>query len=361
MTTWFRSTPLYSLEDKPEVDKENGILRKVAVNTEGPALGHGVEVDSDFVAKVTELGNGWKTGLKARFGHPRMSSEALGTYLGRFKNFRTEERNGKAISFADLHLDESAKDAPGGDLHKYILGLADTAPEEFGTSIVFKPGLSYKKDKDGKKVTVKDFEDSDDYYDLPGPKYATIEKLNGCDAVDEPAANPDGLFSESTIVGQVEQFIESTPKLKELLKRKPEVIEFLDKYTGQEKPENINNPADDAGTEDKLMDLKEFKAKHPALYDQAFEAGVKEERDRVSAHVKLGKESGGIDIALGAIESGDGLTMSLQAEYMSASMNKNALSAREEDNVDVDPKPQETDMELDAKQEAAIKAKLEGK
>lgn len=93
----------------------------------------------------------------------------------------------------------------------------------------------------------------------------------------------------------------------------------------------------------KSMDLKTLMTDHPDLYAAAKKAGADEERDRVFAHLKLGEASGAIETAIKAIRDGSGLTLSLQAEYQSASMTKNAMDARTDDNPDIGaiepPKP----------------------
>jgi ClpP class serine protease len=54
----------------------------------------------------------------------------------------------------------------------------------------------------------------------------------------------------------------------------------------------------------------------------AVERGVTQERDRVLAHLRLGESCGDMSIALEAIRSGAGLTLELNARYMSAGMNR---------------------------------------
>ena len=225
---WFKANKVHGAG---KVDFDLGIIYGVAINTEGEAKGHGVQLDADFIADVTRLGNEKTQGLKARFGHPNMSSEALGTYIGRYKNFTTEQTNdGKAISRADLHLAEVAKKAPGGDLYNYVLELADKEPDMFGTSIVFTPapGFHYFEDN-GEKVKTKYFED------VPKDKaaFVSIEALHGNDVVDEPAANPDGLFSQFCAdqpAAKVTEFLDPNPQILELFNNDEIRTSFLAKY-----------------------------------------------------------------------------------------------------------------------------------
>ena len=88
------------------------------------------------------------------------------------------------------------------------------------------------------------------------------------------------------------------------------------------------------GTEAR-MDLNTLKADHPAVYAEAVEAGVKQERDRVEAHLTLGKQSGDMSIAVEAIESGAEMTMKLTAQYMAAGMKIQDTKNRQEDNTEV--------------------------
>jgi len=82
------------------------------------------------------------------------------------------------------------------------------------------------------------------------------------------------------------------------------------------------------------MDLATLQAQHPDVFAAAVQEGVNKERDRASAHVILGKQSGAIDTALKAIEDGSEMTATLQATYMAAGMNRNDVNARAEDAED---------------------------
>ena len=222
----------------------------------GEAKGHGVHLDREFIGRLVELGQAKERGVKARFGHPNMCSTALGTYLGKFKNWRegTTYRDGHPVpsAIADLHLSERAKKAPGGDLYTYVLEMAENEPDVFGSSIVFTPGRCYKlseeeddsemgkgdkdgdEDKDGKKGRKRKKvypDDQEGWRSAPDPIFVEIEELHACDAVDDPAAN-DGLFSrfsEGMISAQVTEFLDLHPEVLTLLDN-PEVVEALSLY-----------------------------------------------------------------------------------------------------------------------------------
>jgi hypothetical protein len=214
MQKWLNSNVSFAKPDR--VDQEKGIIYGVSCNTVGEAKGHGVNLDQEFVDKVTMLGNEKKQGVKARFGHPNMCSTALGTFLGRLKNFRTVGQQ----SLADLYLSNSAKDAPSGDLHEYVLSLADGEPDMFGMSICFSPGEQYTIDDEGNK----------DFENLDGDIFVEIEELHACDVVDDPAANENGLFSSfsgETLAGQFTEFLDTYPQVWESIKQNEELFKSL--------------------------------------------------------------------------------------------------------------------------------------
>jgi len=110
------------------------------------------------------------------------------------------------------------------------------------------------------------------------------------------------------------------------------------------------------------MDKEELKKKYPdlyaAIYNEGREAGEKEERDRVSAHLKLGEDSGSMKIAAQFIRDGNSVMENkVQAEYLSARMNNGALNARAQDN----PPAVNTNGNSNAADDAAMeKAWLDG-
>lgn len=87
-----------------------------------------------------------------------------------------------------------------------------------------------------------------------------------------------------------------------------------------------------SGAEEKKMDIQELKAQHRDLYEavrqEGVEAGVKQERDRVCAHLTYGQNCGALDVAVGAVKDGAEMTQTLMAEYMTAGRNKVDITAR---------------------------------
>jgi hypothetical protein len=142
-----------------------------------------------------------------------MCSTALGTYLGRFHNYSF---NGNAVT-ADLHLDNSSKTSPNGNLFDYVITMAETNPDMFGASIAFESDAfdTAEIESEGTKKTVNLFR---------------LKELRATDIVDDPAAT-NGLFSADTLPGQATAFLDQNPELTELIFNKPEsVIEFLQSY-----------------------------------------------------------------------------------------------------------------------------------
>lgn len=90
--------------------------------------------------------------------------------------------------------------------------------------------------------------------------------------------------------------------------------------------------------EAKKMDVETLQAEHPALYQAILADGIAQgqatERDRVVGHLHLGKTAGAMDVAIEAVNSGDGMTVALQAKYMSAGMNRSDIQARNDDDAD---------------------------
>jgi len=239
----FRSGVARGLDKtRGKVDRENSRINGLAVITEGEALGHGVFIEAEQIAHAVKLGNDRAGGLKARFGHPNMSSTALGTYMGKETNFYLDDSSGVAIARADMNFSEAARKSPGfsNDPVDYLLDLAETEPDMFGTSIVFKPGKTYVRDEKGKKIY--------DYYEIRNnckfrkpefqgnKEFIEIEDLRANDFVDQPAANPGGLFSSGNVplAAEATRFFDEHPELFELLEEgdAQEIVQgFLDRYS----------------------------------------------------------------------------------------------------------------------------------
>ncbi len=242
------------------VDRDREVINGFAVVTKGVTHDERGEFDDQALETVIEFGNKSKIGIKSRFGHPNMSGTALGTFLGRTKNFR---RDGDIVR-ADLHIDKTAHNTPDGDLATYVMNLAESDPDAFGSSMVIRWDEEYRDEQD----------------DIP--PLIRVKKLSSVDIVDDPAAN-SGFFSDS-----VKPSAEMTMFLDELLQQ-PEAVEkvisFLEKYRVNR--ENLNKKKEPKIMNEDLTVTK-LKTDRPDLFEaiekESFETGVnegiKKERER---------------------------------------------------------------------------------
>lgn len=185
----FRSLPVKS--NQLQVDREKRVIYGVSAAQAVEALGHGVMLDEKSLDQLVSMGNAAKRGIKSRFTHPGMSADGLGKYLGRLRDFRREDD--KAI--ADLHLSELASKSPSGDLGAYVMDMATNEPDMFGMSVVIDLDRVWRL-ADGSEWTDTDSESKPNNA-LDQLPVARIKQFVACDAVDEPAANRDGLFSSA--------------------------------------------------------------------------------------------------------------------------------------------------------------------
>jgi hypothetical protein len=225
MSTRFRSPPISS--PPTAIDSQEHIVYGVSIASAGEATGHRLVFDLRTLQQLAELGNAAPHGVKCRFTHPGLVADGLGKFLGRMRNFRLAHQPGVdpaasaaaraqetpggrrlkpaesersdrgsrlAKVLADLHLAEVAAHSPAGDLRLYIEQLALQDPAAFGVSVVV----------DLDRVWV--LQDGSELPAGTGPRtppenattefpVARLAALYAADAVDEPALNPDGLFT----------------------------------------------------------------------------------------------------------------------------------------------------------------------
>lgn len=196
---YLRSDPARGLrEAKPELlrvdpaggDQGEGIIRGASIVTRGEALGHGEWIDEQFLADVTDHINATEAGVKARFTHPSLSGDGLGSFLGRTKNASKVDDQ----VFADIHFSRSGHNTPDGDLASYVMDLADDAPNEFGVSIVFMPDVGAQDRHRADNTDERGEFHSTDELNVDDLPHVRLAELRAADVVDEPAANPAGLF-----------------------------------------------------------------------------------------------------------------------------------------------------------------------
>ena len=221
------------------MDEKTSALHGAVIVREGEALGHGMWIDAEFVKSVAIAGINLKTkGLKARFGHPNMCSDALGTYIGRWKNFGVANHKDDVTECrADLFLSNVAEDAPTGDLKKYILGMAKENPDMCGASIVFdrdyEAELNFEEANTGADKIFKS-PDAGNVKNLP---HARLCALHAADMVDSPAAT-DGMFSGGrgiALAAQITDWLDLHPEVFAAL-REEGVIEILAAHAAELEP-----------------------------------------------------------------------------------------------------------------------------
>ena len=184
----FRSTVVRGA-DAPQVERDGGrsgagVIHDVAIITRGEALGHDVWIDREFLHQTADAINAVERGLKSRFTHPGLSGDGMGKYLGRVFDARVD---GDVVR-GDLHLSPTAHDTPDGNLAEYVLDLAEIEPDMFGLSIVF------TGDPEAEAEHKAGNERSPDPANAGNLPHARLHDLLAVDVVDEPAANPGGLF-----------------------------------------------------------------------------------------------------------------------------------------------------------------------
>ena len=137
-------------------------------------------VDQKTLQQAEELASRSGNGLKARYTHPNMSNDGMGSYLGRWKNLRIE---GDKLR-GDLHIADAAFNSPQGDLATYVMDLAESDPEAFGVSLATA--------LDNSDLRQWENGDSDD---KPERWPMRFQQIRAGDIVDDPAATRGGLFS----------------------------------------------------------------------------------------------------------------------------------------------------------------------
>ncbi len=249
-TRWFKSGKV-DFSQASRIDAENGIILGVIMCQVGEALGHGVWLEQEFMDAGIAYAQKHhaQKGMKARFGHPSMSNETLGTEMGRFKNFRVEADK----MVADLHLFESADLSPTQPgMRKWMLSMAKEDPSAIMCSIVFKIASFYQRDPEGNKYDIEykreDYsgfwvsKDSKYKFDPDGKIYVSLKELMFCDIVDQGAAT-DKLFSAQfnaehfSVIAT--DFLNENPAIDAFLQERPDkLIEFINKRFGIESAES---------------------------------------------------------------------------------------------------------------------------
>ncbi len=221
-------------------DSGAGLIQRFSVITRGEALGHETWIDKDFLQETADAINATgESGIKSRFTHPDMSGDGLGKFLGRVKTGRVI---GNQV-YADLHLSELAHSTPEGDLATFVMDMAEKEPDMFGTSIVFRRGMAAEEEFRAANLDKTGKFKSPDRNNEANLLHARLAELRADDVVDEPAANPDGMFHRggnivtdaSALLDYAFGLKDEVPELSSLDIDPDRVVAFLERYLDRNK------------------------------------------------------------------------------------------------------------------------------
>ncbi|GLB53052.1 hypothetical protein NBRC110019_20920 [Neptunitalea chrysea] len=194
------------------VDPKNGIVKNVVIVQEGVNK-NGSYFNTQFLEAIVSKGNEQTQGVKSRFGHPNMCATSLGSFIGRYHNFR--KKGSKVL--ADLYLDPIAQktevEGKGITMWEYVLDMATNNPDMFGNSIVV---MSEEVQEVVKDKTYNSH---------------ILQSFLASDLVDDPAAT-ETLFSESGDLGLVvTRFLDEHPAIFSVIQGNPAVVDdFFSRY-----------------------------------------------------------------------------------------------------------------------------------
>jgi hypothetical protein len=246
------------VDRKYKDDQSHGLIKGVAVMTKGKVKDDRAwTIDDTTLDQIVLAGNSQSSaGVKSRFGHPPLFADGIGTFLGRMKDFY---RDGD-VARADLYINKAAHDAPKGDLANYVMDLAESDPESFGTSAVLG---EFSLEEKGKGL----------------PPVLRIKSLVGVDVVDDPAAN-DGMFS---ILSESDpEMSEVFNKVLDKIVKNPEALEYVMNFLKRYRKYQAELKADSLFEE---LTADQIRKERPdlvtTLQSESVNAGAKAERSRV--------------------------------------------------------------------------------
>lgn len=141
------------------IDRVAGIIKGVSVITTGVAKGHNRLIDQTTLSQIHGLMSAFPDGTKVKANH-------FSGFEGIVGNLRSPRIEGDQLK-ADLHILQSH------EMAGLIMEMSEKQPSTFGLSVSFS-GVPEEKEK---------------------LLYARAAELYSVDLVDDPAANPSGLFS----------------------------------------------------------------------------------------------------------------------------------------------------------------------
>ncbi len=188
---YLRADIAYSREQL-KIDRENGVIYGYNVAQLGPFKDLRGEFDAKSLTMIADQINAMPKGIKMRFGHPTLSSDGIGKFLGRGREARVEGASVKANAYLDK---TSLQPQPGGGtpLGGYVMDLAESDPEAFGSSLVIEPQQVLRRDSAGRPMV------GDDGEPLPPLWYP--KRLHASDVLDDGDAVHTGFLSSELIEG----------------------------------------------------------------------------------------------------------------------------------------------------------------
>lgn len=278
---WFKSNPVTQKFTDKQIDRENGILKGVIMCSVGPAKGHGVNLEQEFINDLIEYDRRHhaKSGIKARFGHPAMSDTTMGKQLGVFRNFSIVGQN----AVADLHLLDASNLSPTNPKMKdWVLSMAEENPDFIMSSIVFVPGGYYQYDDNGAKKPIWYYKEYQDDEGKSRVRWVAEEdgkevfvafgekgEHHYTDLVEQGAAT-DSLFAaqfnRDKFAVQAIEFVQEHPALLKFLQENPtKLTEFATKL-GIELPKSkLSIPESAKKLKDYIFGASEEEAIDPAI------------------------------------------------------------------------------------------------
>lgn len=195
-TEWLRAN---AYAGQVGVDREKNVLRGAVLAQEGDfkSAGRG-SFDLKSLKQIVTLARKKPEGLKSRFGHPTLSDDGLGKYLGRIKDVRLDsvkvKRDGETILLhavrGDLHFDKTAlEEQPGGGkpLGIYVMDRAESDSDAISSSLVLQADTEERLDPKTKRPMLNEKGE-------PLPPLWRPTRLHASDVVDTGDA-VDGLLS----------------------------------------------------------------------------------------------------------------------------------------------------------------------
>ena len=212
----FRANPQYNQSVTQNIDTDKGVIYGVVLAQKGLNK-NGTYFSERFLNELKAKGDE-RGYIKARFGHPTMCNNSLGSYIGRYKNFKVEDEK----LFGDLYLDEIAKDTNvegrGITMYDYIMRMAQSNSEMFGNSIVILANY-----------VVEEYEEGGEKKEADG--HELIEWISS-DLVDDPAATDSLFHSKNDDLGvKITDFLDENPEVFDILEKDPNILgDFFSRY-----------------------------------------------------------------------------------------------------------------------------------